>query len=121
MLLSLPCNTPKAMLYLLTGSIPIRYQLKRRRLVYLHNILNRNENSLVRKVFEAQIKNRKKNDWATQILQDLKAYQILLSMDEIRSMPEKKYKNLIKTITVKRALNFLNKNQGSKCRKYENL
>ena len=31
------------------------------------------------------------------------------------------YKQLIKNITVKSALDFLNKNQGSKCRKYENL
>ena len=39
-LLSLPSKTPKQMLYLLTGSIRIDYLIKRRRLVYLHHILN---------------------------------------------------------------------------------
>ena len=42
-LLNLPSKTPKQMLYFLTGSTPIRITVKRRRLVYLHHILNQNE------------------------------------------------------------------------------
>ena len=46
-LLELPSKSPKVMLYFLTGSIPIRFQVQRRRLVYLHHILNQNEESLL--------------------------------------------------------------------------
>ena len=39
-LLELPSKTPIKMLYFLTGSVPIRFQIQTRRLVYLHHILN---------------------------------------------------------------------------------
>ena len=45
-LLNLPSKTPIQMLYFLTGSTPIRIFIKRRRLVYLHHIINQNEESL---------------------------------------------------------------------------
>ena len=50
-LLSLPSKTPKKMLYLLTGSVPIEFLIKRRRLIYLHHILNQENESLLKKRF----------------------------------------------------------------------
>ena len=47
-LLNLPSKSPKPMLYFLTGSTPIRFIIKRRRLVYLHHILTQSEESLIR-------------------------------------------------------------------------
>ena len=44
-LLSLPSKTPKQMLYLLTGSLPIKYLIQRRRLNYLHHIFNQDNES----------------------------------------------------------------------------
>ena len=46
-LLSLPSKSPKHMLYFLTGSTPIRFIIKRRRLVYLYHILIQSEESLI--------------------------------------------------------------------------
>ena len=92
-MLNLPCKTPKIMLYFLTGSIPSRFQIQRRRLVYLHYILNENSESLLRTFFEHQLKTRKTKDWATRILKDLNEFKIDLSMDEIRQIPKKIWKD----------------------------
>ena len=115
-LLSLPSKTPKVMLYLLTGSIPIEFTIPRRRLVYLHHILNRDENSLLRTFFEHQIKTRESKDWAIQVLKDLTQFDIKLTMDEIRSMPEATWKQLVRNKSIAISLEFLNSNQGSKSR-----
>ena len=48
-LLELPSKTPIKMLYFLTGTVPIRFQIQRRRLVYLHHILNEDKESLLKK------------------------------------------------------------------------
>ena len=45
-LLELPLTTPKPMLYLFTGSIPICHRLQQRRLIYLHHIINQSDKSL---------------------------------------------------------------------------
>ena len=66
-LLNLPSKTPKPMLYFLTGSTPIRHTIKRRRLVYLHHILNQSEDSLLKTFFIQQLETRKSKDWASQI------------------------------------------------------
>ena len=52
------------MLYLETGTIPIRFIIKQRRLNYLHNLLTRKENELISKVYFAQKRKTSKNDWA---------------------------------------------------------
>ena len=70
-LLSLPSKTPKCMLYLLTGSVPIEFLIQRRRLIFLHHILNQEDESLLKTFFEHQLNTRKSKDWASQVLKDL--------------------------------------------------
>ena len=47
-------KTSRAALYLESGCIPLRYILKKRRIMYLFHILSRDQNELIRKVYEAQ-------------------------------------------------------------------
>ena len=47
-------KTPTEALYLETGLLQIRYVAIQRRLMYLHNILKKPENELIRKVYEIQ-------------------------------------------------------------------
>ena len=49
-----PFSTPIAAYYLETGAIPIRFVLIGRRLMYLWTILQKNEEELVSKVYQAQ-------------------------------------------------------------------
>ena len=50
-LLSLPSKTPKQMIYLLTGSLPKEFIVKRKRLIYLHHILNQEDDSPLKTFF----------------------------------------------------------------------
>ena len=120
-LLELPSKAPKVILYFLTGSIPIRFQVQRRRLVYLHHILNQNEESLLLTFFEHQLKSRKPKDWATRIIKDISEFEIQLSMDEIMKTPVSVWKERIKLKTIQIALNYLNSHIGSKSREYNEL
>ena len=45
---------PLEALYLETGALPIRFIIASRRLMYLHNILQRDSKELVRKIYNAQ-------------------------------------------------------------------
>jgi len=120
-LLNLPSKTPKPMLYLLTGSTPIRFIVKRRRLVYLHHILNQKEEALIRSFFETQMETRKSKDWASQVLKDLKDFEIESSIPEIGAFKEENWKSLVKSKATAFALKYLNSIVGSKSQKYQEL
>ena len=115
-LLSLPSKSPKQMLYFLTGSTPVRFTIKRRRLVYLHHILNQEENSLLWTFFEKQLNTRKNKDWASQILTN---FGITESIEEIRTIIEDSWKLFVKNKTAENALKYLNSSIGSKSHDYE--
>ena len=119
--LNLPSKTRKPMLYLLTRSTPIRFIIKRRRLVYLHHILKQEEESLIKSFFEKQMIIRKSKDWSTQIIKDLSEFGIQNTFDEISLITEESWKSVVKTKTSEVALKYLNTITGSKSRKYEVL
>ena len=96
-LLYLPSKTPKCMLYLLTGSVPIEFLIQRRRLIFLHHILNQEDESLLKTFFEHQLNTRKSKDWASQVLKDLIKFGINMNMDEIKHIPKETWKTSIKT------------------------
>ena len=120
-MLKLLSKTPKQILYFLTGSTPIRITIQRRRLVYLHHILNQNEESLLRTFFEQQLLTRKNKDWASQIIKDLSDFKINRTMDEIRLIKEETWKSIIKSKATENALYFLNSTIGSKSQSYKEL
>ena len=55
-ILKAPRKTPKSLLYLELGFLPIRFIIRSRRLNFLHYILNEPENSIIFKVLNAQLK-----------------------------------------------------------------
>ena len=59
------------MIYLELGIIPIMDLIRRRRLNFLHYILNQENDSILFKVFEKQAQNRNKNDWVSTVCTDL--------------------------------------------------
>ena len=120
-LLSLPSKTPKKMLYLLTGSVPIEFLIERRRLIYLHHILNQENESLIKTFFEHQLDTRKTKYWASQILKDLKKFNVNIPLEDIRHIPKEAWKKRIKQKSCELALLCLNSNQGSKSHQKEYL
>ena len=67
------CNstTPKEMLYLELGVIPIRFIIQSRRLNFFKYLFNQPSDSLVSQVLDAQLKHPSKNDWGETIMKDL--------------------------------------------------
>ena len=66
-----PCSTPIAAYYFETGAIPISFLLKGRRLMYLWTILQKKEDELVSKVYQAQKIFPIKDDFVNQIKEDM--------------------------------------------------
>ena len=64
MLLGLPKTSPRKMIYLLLGAVPLSHIIRKRRVNYLHHILSRNDYPLIKQFFIAQNCNKNKNDWA---------------------------------------------------------
>ena len=69
-ILGAPSKTPIEALYLETGCLPIKFVLKTRRLMYLHHILSRSEDEVIRKFYEAQKSKPSKGDWSKTVKDD---------------------------------------------------
>ena len=100
---------PKEMLYLETGTIPMRFIIYKRRLMFLHYILNEKDESLINKFLKTQMKNPSKNDWIDSVVNDLELLDIPLTYDEIRGLSTAQFKSLMDKVIVKKALEHLNK------------
>ena len=72
-----------------------RFEIQTMRCFYLKYFLNQEEDSLLRKVFNIQLNQMLKGDWATNILEELKEWRFAESLDEIKKMAENKFKNKI--------------------------
>ena len=79
-------KTPLEALYLETNSVPIRFILKSRRIMYLHNILQRNHSEMVRKIYELQKRNPCHGDFYEIVRDDMLSLDLNLSEDDISKM-----------------------------------
>ena len=87
--------TPRAMLYLLTGSQPIRFIIQKRRLMYLHHILHQDDKSTLKSFFLCQYETRKSKDWATMVNNDLIELNIQLNLvNTLESVPRQVFVTL---------------------------
>ena len=88
---------PIESLYLETGTIPIRFIIKNRRLSYLKTIIKRDPDELIREVYDAQKLDTTPGDFAELVLKD----SIEISFDirnekEIKDMKIENYKTKVK-------------------------
>ena len=87
---------PIEALYLETKSIPIRFIIASRRLMYMHTIMQKNEEELVRKVFEAQKDDPISGDFVELVENDKEMIGINMKENEITTMSKTKFKRLVK-------------------------
>ena len=111
-------KTPRETLYLESGNIPIRFILMSRRLNFLHYILNEEEDSLLRRFFEAQISNPVKGDWVVTVKKDLEDLGINQTFLEFAQMSKTHAKKMIREKVEIAAFNYLSelKSTHSKAR-----
>ena len=80
-ILSAHSKTPKELLYLETGNIPVRFMLKSRRLNFLWYILNEEDDTLLNRFFIAQLNHPLKGDWVSQVKSDMNELDIDYTFD----------------------------------------
>ena len=89
--------------------------------MYLHNILKKPENELIRKVYEIQKSLPTKNDWYQMVQEDKNKLGLAVSDKQISAMSKENFKTIVKEAVRKFALNCLNKTatrkENSKSRK----
>ena len=95
-ILSAHSKSPSESLYLELGILPITYIIKSRRLNFLHYILNRPDNDLLKKFFNIQNKYRVKNDWILTIQEDLELLGFPVNFEKIRTIKKNQFKKSIK-------------------------
>jgi hypothetical protein len=101
------CSAPRHLLYLELGIIPARYVIKQRKIMFLKHILMQSKNSLIRKVFNAQVKTPSKGDWTSEIRNILKDLKIHHTFEEIESISKKKLSIIVKNAVHKHAFEYL--------------
>ena len=104
-----PVSTPKEMLYLELGVLPIGFIIRMRRLNFLKYILDEDENSLIHTFLKAQLEDPNPNDWGQSCLKDLEILSLKVEIEEIKIMPKTTFRNLVKKQTNKKGLEYLNK------------
>ena len=89
-------KTPKELLYLWTGTIPIRFILMSRRCNFLWYILSQNEDSLLSRFLQAQCDSPTRGDRVSTVRQDFDNLGIKVDFDQIRCYTKETFKELVK-------------------------
>jgi hypothetical protein len=95
--------TAKDAFFLEAGLMPIKYVISKRRLIYLWNILHREDKELLKRFYLAQQVVKTKNEWAELVERDKSEMVINLSDSERAKLKESKLKSI-----VEKALEYLN-------------
>ena len=110
---------PTEALYLETKSLPIRFIVTSRRLMYFHTILQKNETEMVRKVYEAQKIDPSPGDFIELVRRDCENIQLNMSDTDISKLPKQRFRAIIKEKISNSAFKFLQnmKQEHSKMQK----
>ena len=112
-LLKAHSKIPIEALHLESGTISIRYILKNRRLCYLYTILKKEEEELVREIYDAQKSNPSEGDFCKLVEKDASDIGIKIIENEILTMKEERFKDNIKNKVRIAALKNLLKQKDS--------
>ena len=87
------CTT--SLLYLETGQLPARFQIKVMQLNFLKYILHQKKESLIHKFFEAQCKTPTKNDWVSSVRKIIYDIDLNMTFEEILMTKKNYFKKLV--------------------------
>ena len=105
---------PITPLYLETGHEPARFEIFRRRLLFLKNILHEKPNSRIYQFVRLQYENPTKGDCMSSCLTDLKYLDINLSLSDIISLSVNQLKNILEKSIKRKSFEYLMGKIGSK-------
>ena len=102
---------PITQMYLETGHVPARFEIKKIRLLFLQYILKESPSSLISKFLQLQIENPTRGDWASNCINDLEELNINLSFEEIKMLTKAKFNKMLKKALSIRAFEYLTQNK----------
>ena len=105
---------PITQLYLETGHEPARFEIFRRRLLLLKNILHEKPNSRIYQFVRLQYENPTKGDWMSSCLTALRYLKIDLFLSDITSLSVNKFKNVLEKSIKRKSFEYLMGKIGSK-------
>ena len=105
---------PITQLYLTLGQIPARFSIMKIRMSFLKYILDEDDDSMISKVVNLQLKNPTRGDWASTCVENLKQLEISENFEDIKSMKLTTFSKMINTRIDEKALAYLKKRQGQK-------
>ena len=108
-ILKAPKSTPKEMIYLELGCIPLRDLIRQRRLAFLFYIVNQDQNSMIYRVFQSQMKNKTSKDWVSTVQTDISEIGMDVKIADIRDMKKTAYMRMLKQHIKKKAFIELEK------------
>ena len=110
-LLRAHAKVPLEALFLETGTLPIRFILKIRRLCYLKTILQRDDEELVREVYNAQKCDPTDGDFYHLVMADAADVNLNIDEEQISTMKEETYKDNVKCKVREAAFAYLKQKQ----------
>ena len=113
-ILECPKYTPVSIMFLDLGIVPIRYILKKCRIIFLQYILKQKTDTLLYTFFKIQNERRLKGDWALLVEQDLLELEIRMTFDQIQSMSVSQFKIYVKEKTNQAAFKWLTSERNKK-------
>ena len=122
-ILDCDANTSNVMKYLELGVYPLKFEIMKRKIIFLQYILKQEKNSMMSQVFMATCDHPLNNDFVQTCQKYLKSLNIELSFEQIREMSEYIFKKYVKTKTREAAFKHLMelKNMPGKQTKMVNL
>ena len=94
-ILETPVSTPMEAMQLELGVMSISTLIKARRINFLHYIATRNESEIIFKFFMAQWDYPGRNDWTTQVREDLQEFGISNNLSHIKKKSKQSVKTLV--------------------------
>ena len=98
-LFNAPKTTPKEMFYLELGVLPFRDIIRKRRLTFLHYILNENSNSMIYRFLESQLKSSNPKDWIHTVFKDIEDLKLNVKFADIKEIRKSTLKTMIREST----------------------
>ena len=87
--------TSNAMKYLELGVVPLRFEIMKRKLMFLQYILKQEKKCMIYRVLSATVENPSKNDFVDTCNKYLKDLDVKMTFEEIGKMSQKHFKKII--------------------------
>ena len=82
--------------------------------MFLHHIMKQEKDSLLFKVFLAQVKSPTSNDWVSQFLKDLEDIKFEIQFEDIKDTSKEKFKEMLFINVEKYSFSELSKKKESR-------